>query len=140
MRYPYPYVIPCSTYLFFLLLKVFNLIFFIVSGQSQALKSCKEKVKKHNRAEIIQKKISYVCGSNIYLSLIMQSHIMERKNCEKQFQSEFWEEKVRQFLKNSAKTSQYYILHFVLETNYYFLVSFFFVFEKSWHTLYNYLI
>ena len=63
----YPYVTPCSSYLFFLLLKVFNLnFFFIVSGQSQALKSCKEKVKKHNRAEIIQKKISYVCGSNIY--------------------------------------------------------------------------
>ena len=63
----YPYVTPCSSYLFFLLLKVFNLnFFFIVSGQSQALKSCKEEVKKHNRAEIIQKKISYVCGSNIY--------------------------------------------------------------------------
>ena len=46
---------------------------------------------------------------------------MERKNCEKQFQSEFWEEKVRQFLKNRAKTSQYYILHFV----HYFLISFF---------------
>ena len=135
MRYPYPYVIPCSTYLFFLLLKVFNLnFFFIVSGQSQALKSCKEKVKKHNRAEIIQKKISCVWFE--YLSQIMQSHIMERKNCEKQFQSEFWEEKVRQFLKNRVKTSQYYILHFV----HYFLISFFFVFEKSWHTLYNNLI
>ena len=34
-------------------------------------------------------------------------------------------ETISKFLKNSAKTSQYYIQYFVLKTNYYFLISFF---------------